>query len=574
MNRNDKRSIRCAIYTRKSSEEGLEQSFNSLDAQREACAAYVVSQRHEGWTALKAKYDDGGFSGGTMKRPALKRLLEDIARGEIDTVIVYKVDRLTRSLSDFAKIIDAFDGRGVSFVSVTQQFNTTSSMGRLTLNVLLSFAQFEREVTGERIRDKFAASKKKGMWMGGNVPTGYDVQDRKLLVNAHGTKLIREIFEHYLRLGCVSKLRTHLERNNVKSPVRISLTGRKRGGYVFSRGAIYKILNNRLYLGEIHHRGQIYPGQHEAIISPELWRKVAERLKANNKAHRERRSSLPSNALLIGLLFDIAGFRYTPTHTSKGGKQYRYYTNQATIRHLSGATGVAHIPAHDIETVVKDRIHRLLAQPEALLAGARLNPKSEALLDIARHKAQTWASLSAAEQKRFVQKIVGRVIVGQSTLQIAVNRQALSDELTSRERDRGGRPDATKNGKNETIELNCDIQFHRTIGVTRVVAPGQISDASSSPSTSLLKAIARARRWYEELTSGDADTIRALAGQSGMTHRYVSRILKCAPLAPRIVEAITNGRQSAAMTLSRLTKDVPLDWSAQMRFFGLQNGVR
>ncbi len=281
----DKR-VRCAIYTRKSSEEGLDQSFNSLEAQQEACRAFILSQKHEGWTALNTRYDDGGFSGGTMERPALKRLLEDINSGKIETVVVYKVDRLTRSLNDFSKIIEVFDSHSVSFVSVTQQFNTTTSMGRLTLNVLLSFAQFEREVTGERIRDKVAASKRKGMWMGGVVPQGYDCVDRRLIVNRAEARTVRKIFRQYLRLGCVSELKDYLDRKRIGSKVRTSAAGRTSGGAAYSRGALYHLLNNRIYIGEIVHRGKSHPGQHEAIVPRELWNKVAARLEENNQAHR------------------------------------------------------------------------------------------------------------------------------------------------------------------------------------------------------------------------------------------------------------------------------------------------
>src|SRR5271170_7795159 len=280
--------VRCAVYTRKSSEEGLEQSFNSLQAQREACESYVASQRHEGWHGIKTHYDDGGFSGGTMDRPALRRLLDDIASGKIDTVVVYKVDRLTRSLADFAKIVEAFDRQGISFVSVTQQFNTTTSMGRLTLNVLLSFAQFEREVTGERIRDKIAASKRKGMWMGGVVPLGYELQDRNLVVHRTDADAVKQIFELYLKLGCVSRLKEHLEQQGMHSKKRISRTGRASGGAVYSRGALYGMLQNRIYLGEITHKGASYPGQHEAIIDRGLWDEVQAQFKANLQAERKR----------------------------------------------------------------------------------------------------------------------------------------------------------------------------------------------------------------------------------------------------------------------------------------------
>ena len=278
--------MRCAIYTRKSSEEGLEQSFNSLDAQREACEAFIASQRHEGWQAIATRYDDGGYSGGTMERPALKQLLADIAANKINVIVVYKVDRLTRSLADFAKIVEALDAKGVSFVSVTQQFNTTSSMGRLTLNILLSFAQFEREVTGERIRDKIAASKKKGIWMGGLVPLGYDLEGRKLVPNPKEAELIVKIFTLYLELGCVRKLAERLDREKVRTKVWITQTGARLGGVVFARGALYHLLRNRLYLGEIRHRDQWYPGEHEGIVARALWDRVQARLNSNLRKRR------------------------------------------------------------------------------------------------------------------------------------------------------------------------------------------------------------------------------------------------------------------------------------------------
>ena len=353
------RRVRCALYTRKSSEEGLEQSFNSLEAQREACESFVLSQRHEGWTALDTRYDDGGFSGGTMDRPGLKQLLNDIAAGKIDTVIVYKVDRLTRSLADFAKIIEVFDSQHVSFVSVTQQFNTTTSMGRLTLNVLLSFAQFEREVTGERIRDKVAASKKKGMWMGGVIPLGYDCIDHRLVVNQGEAHTARMIFAQYLRLGCVQKLRDHLQREKIYSKLRSSKAGRISGGQLPSRGALYHLLRNRVYVGQIVHRSTSYSGQHEPIIAGELWDQVQARLEANQRAHRTRKSpAAPS--LLRGVLFDTEGLRFTPVHATKNRKRYRYYISQATIQKTGNQPAIARIPAAQMESLVSTRIHNLL----------------------------------------------------------------------------------------------------------------------------------------------------------------------------------------------------------------------
>src|SRR5215467_2567978 len=322
--------VRCAIYTRKSSEEGLDQEFNSLQAQREACEAFINSQRHEGWVCLPAGYDDGGFSGATMDRPALQRLLADTTTGRVDTVVVYKIDRLTRSLADFAKIVEILDARGASFVSVTQQFNTTTSMGRLTLNVLLSFAQFEREVIGERIRDKIAASKRKGMWMGGVPPLGYRVQDRKLLVNESEAETVRSIFRGYAELGSVRSLKEELDARGINSKSWTSVSGRLRGGKPFSRGALYLILRNRTYLGEIVHNGRSHPGEHAPIIDQPLWDTVQAQL-AGNTAERNAGTRIRQPSLLTGVLFDCSGNRMTPTHAIRKGTRYRYYVSRPLI---------------------------------------------------------------------------------------------------------------------------------------------------------------------------------------------------------------------------------------------------
>src|SRR6202140_842639 len=357
--------FRCAIYTRKSSEEGLEQSFNSLEAQREACRAFVLSQKHEGWTALNDRYDDGGFSGGTMERPALKQLLADILTGKVDTVVVYKVDRLTRSLTDFSKIIEVFDSHGVSFVSVTQQFNTTTSMGRLTLNVLLSFAQFEREVTGERIRDKIAASKKKGMWMGGVPPLGYTVRDRKLIIVESEAETVRHIFRRYAALGSVRLLKAELETHGIAGKTWTSASGRSWGGRPVGRGALYLILQNRIYRGEIVHKDQTYPGEHEAIIDRVLWDEVQAKLAAN-VVERSTGIRLKNPSLLSGLLFDGEGHRMTPTHAVKSGKRYRYYVSRPLITGARADAAGLRIPAAEIEQIVTNRIRRLLSEPASV----------------------------------------------------------------------------------------------------------------------------------------------------------------------------------------------------------------
>src|SRR6185312_9227553 len=351
--------IRCAVYTRKSSEEGLEQEFNSLEAQREACEAFIRSQRHEGWIVLPELYDDPGFSGGTMDRPALQRLLADVAARKIEALVVYKVDRLTRSLSDFAKIVEIFDANAVSFVSVTQAFNTTTSMGRLTLNVLLSFAQFEREVTGERIRDKIAASKKKGLWMGGQPALGYDVKDRKLIMNEAEAETVRMIFRRYLELGSVRELKASLDAEGVVSKRRTAADGSAYGGHAFSRGALYQMLQNRVYCGEIVHKGASYPGEHPAIVDEDLWLKVQHKLEANTVERQITRAATEQAYLLAGVLFDAGGEPMTPTHAIKKGLRYRYYVSRRLITGVrterSHETG-QRLPGPQLERLIVERL--------------------------------------------------------------------------------------------------------------------------------------------------------------------------------------------------------------------------
>jgi site-specific DNA recombinase len=424
-------TVRCAIYTRKSSDEGLEQEFNSLDAQREACEAYIVSQRHSGWVALANMYDDGGLSGGTMERPALKRLLEDIKASKVQIVVVYKVDRLTRSLADFAKIVDIFDAHNASFVSVTQQFNTTTSMGRLTLNMLLSFAQFEREIAGERIRDKIAASKKKGMWMGGNVPLGYDVKDRKLIVNEPEAATARLIFRRYAELGSVALLKAELDRQDIVSKRREGAGGWVAGGQHFSRGALYLMLQNRIYRGEITHQGTAYPGQHKAILDPELWQIVQDKLTANR---RERSLAVGAEApsLLAGLIVDSDGNRMTPTHAKKRAKRYRYYVSAP----LLAGEGLR-VSAGDIEALVLDRLRALLSSRTDVSETLAPLDLDAYALDAALRKAlklsERWLAMPPVELKSLVQEIVDRITVAADRIEIQ-----LSDDVAREVVEDGG----------------------------------------------------------------------------------------------------------------------------------------
>jgi site-specific DNA recombinase len=360
-------AIRCTVYTRKSSEEGLEQEFNSLQAQREACEAFIKSQRHEGWVCLPDDYDDGGLSGATMERPALQQLLAEIQAGRIDIVVVYKVDRLTRSLTDFAKIVEILDSKGASFVSVTQQFNTTTSMGRLTLNVLLSFARFEREVTGERIRDKIAASKKKGMWMGGNVPLGYDASERTLVINPAEGESVRRIFALYRELDCVRRVKEAADRLGLRTKCSTTANGTERGGKTFSRGHLYTLLSNPIYTGQIAHKGQLYPGQHPALIEDETWTAVRNQLAGNARDPR-RKTKAAEPSLLAGLLVDARGERLTPSHAVKKGRRYRYYVSAALI--TDAGTDRAQgwrLAAREIEEAVIRILADALTSPASLV---------------------------------------------------------------------------------------------------------------------------------------------------------------------------------------------------------------
>src|ERR1700694_1822772 len=425
--------LKCAIYTRKSSEEGLEQDFNSLHAQRESCEAYIKSQKHEGWMALPVLYDDGGYSGGSIERPALKELLADIQSRAVDVVVVYKVDRLTRSLADFAKIVEIFDAAGVSFVSVTQQFNTTTSMGRLTLNVLLSFAQFEREVTGERIRDKIAASKQKGMWMGGWVPIGYDRKDRTLTVNETEAVTVRTIFDLFLKLKNVQRVQTELMRLNLTTKPYATPRGRAVGGLSFARGHIYKILSNPLYIGEIVHRSVRYPGQHPPLIDAATWDAVQAQLAASHHENRAR-TNAKSKSLLAGLIYDDAGNRLGSRHATKNGTRYRYYvTSEGTGRSVAAASAPRlRLPAAMVDELVLTKLQSFLtdkAQISALLRETRCRPAQIGNgLGIASKFADSLAS--AAPMAQNVADLLARVTVSHASLQIATKRDRLLALLT------------------------------------------------------------------------------------------------------------------------------------------------
>jgi DNA invertase Pin-like site-specific DNA recombinase len=412
--------LRCAVYTRKSSEEGLEQEFNSLHAQREACEAFIASQRSEGWVLVRDQYDDGGISGGTLERPGLKRLMADIEDGLVDVVVVYKIDRLSRSLADFAKLVEVFDRNGVTFVSVTQSFNTTTSMGRLTLNILLSFAQFEREVTAERIRDKVAASRKKGMWMGGVPPFGYRVENRKLLVDETAAEHVRWIFARFIEIGSCTVLAQEVFVRGLGTP---------RGNRI-DKKYLYRMLSNRAYIGEAVHKGESYPGEHEAIIERETWDRVHAILQESPRK-RAARTRAETPALLKGLLFGPDGAAFSPTHTRKGGRLYRYYVSQTVLKHGAGSCPVGRVPAGEIEAAVLDQLRAVFRQPEIVAgtwkaARTRDNGVTEADASAALQKLDPlWDELFPAEQARIVALLVERVDIGTRGLDVRLRVEGL-----------------------------------------------------------------------------------------------------------------------------------------------------
>ncbi len=547
------KTSRCAIYTRKSSEEGLDQSFNSLHAQREACEAYIASQKHEGWHALSAKYDDGGFSGGNMVRPGLKKLLEDIAAGKIDTVVVYKVDPSTSSLSRRLRQNrpETFDSKGVSFVSVTQQFNTTTSMGRLTLNVLLSFAQFEREVTGERIRDKVAASKKKGMWMGGIVPLGYDHKDRQLHVNETEARQVRHIFDEYLRLRSVFDLYDYLKANGYRSKQRVRADGTSGGGSVLSRGTLYHLLSNPVYIGKTRHGGKLYEGQHKGIIDQKTWDQTADLL-ATNRVKRRTSRNVASGRILLGLLFDERENRFTPTHASKKGRRYAYYTLKSGDK-----DSTTRLPALEFEQLVVGHTFRdLLSKPLDLAAQfPDLTVKDTRLIVAAgQHRAEQLTEVRAKESVRLIRSILGRVVVREAEIQIEIHHQKLRSELLGN--DNGGTSD------HDTIKLSAPLLIKRRGSEVRLVLEnGEPSEAKPIPS--LTKAVAWSRHWADQIVSGKLVTMEDLAKSAGVSRIYARRMLRCAALSPALTAQILDGRQPVELTFDQLTRTLPLSWEEQ-----------
>jgi site-specific DNA recombinase len=515
-----RKTARCAIYTRKSTEHNLDLEFNSLDAQREACEAYIKSQAHEGWRLVPGEFNDGAYSGASLERPALQALISEIAAGKIDVVVVYKVDRLTRSLTDFAKLVDLFDQHGVSFVSITQSFNTTTSMGRLTLNVLLSFAQFEREVIGERVRDKIAASKRKGLWMGGPVPLGYASVDKKLVIVESEAETIRKIFRRYLELGSIQALAEELDNGAVRTKERSYSNDRAVGGVRFGTGALAYLLKNRIYIGEVVHKTKIFQGDHAAILDRELFEAVQKKIKDNTVERKLRLASSP--ALLTGRIYDDRGNRMTPSHTVKKGVRYRYYVSSATLHKRVDVGSTSRVPAVEIEELVVGTLRSHCAQEEGVPVES--DDKTMARLE-----------------------------------RVVITPQAVNVHVAATEGSAENEPERA------SIILSVSWTPQKFVSVKGISRspPKEPPALTTETRGALLTAIAKARLWVDELVA-DKVSISEIAGREGKGERHIRLLLPLAFLAPAIIEAILNDRRVAEVTVTRLAPQVLYSWADQV----------
>jgi site-specific DNA recombinase len=503
--------LRCAIYTRKSTEHGLELEFNSLDAQREACEAYIKSQASQGWRALPQRYDDPAYSGGNLDRPALKRLLADIEVGKVDIVVVYKIDRLTRSLADFAKLVEAFDARSISFVAVTQQFNTTSSMGRLTLNVLLSFAQFERELSSERVRDKIAASRRKGKWTGGTIPLGYDARDKKLVVNKTEAETVRTIFRLYIELKSFGRLVAELDRRGIVTKRRDTKVPKYNGGIPFTYGPLAYLLKNRVYIGEIHHGGKWFEGEQKGILDRQTFEQVQVLLKAN--ANGRKVKYFQSGALLQGKLYDDKGNLMGPSFSTKNGVRYRFYVSSALLRGRKAAAGsVGRVAAAEIEGAV--------------------------LATLQQHQGRDQASADPINK-------LERVVITRDHLHITIAGTADGDGALQK------------------------IKFAWSIKAPNRATVVDGNDGSESlHNQSLIRSIVRAHGWLRSLQDGAFASIEQLAEANSLHPKVVRQALRLAFLSPEVTASTVEGRQPKVLALAQIPKLLPLSWSKHRPLIG------
>jgi site-specific DNA recombinase len=537
VNASAKKLFRCAIYTRKSTDHNLDLEFNSLDAQREACEAYIKSQAHEGWRPIRSHYDDGAFSGASLDRPALQRLLTEVRSGTVDIIVVYKVDRLTRSLADFAKLVELFDQHSVSFVSVTQSFNTTSSMGRLTLNVLLSFAQFEREVIGERVRDKIAASKRKGIWVGGMVPLGYASINKKLVVLPDEANTVRFIFQRYLELGSVRALAQDLDRQGIRTKRRPLANGSTIGGIRFGVGALAHLLKNRFYIGEVVYRGSTYTGEHEHTLDRDLFEAVQAKL--NSNAVERQLWLKASPALLAGRIFDDRGNRMTPTHTNKLGVRYRYYVSHALLQKRKHETGiVSRVPAPEIEAVVLKALRERF--------GADDNGRQTTFVD----------------DRDLIERQLGRVIIKAPAIEIYLAGHT--------ERLEGGNASTVGDCETDHVPQTAitvpwsAANFTEVKGILQ--SPSERLTMSLEAREVLLSAIAKARTWIEDIIEGRVGSFSEIADREGKVERHIRLLTPLAFVSPPIISEIVDGVAAPNLTVTGLAKGLAYSWAKQDKY--------
>jgi site-specific DNA recombinase len=551
-----KTSLRCAIYTRVSTENGLEQDFNSLDNQRDAAEAYIRSQAHEGWKLIRDRYDDGGFSGGSIDRPALAKLLDDVRARRVDVIVVYKVDRLTRSLADFAKLVELFDEHDVSFISVTQAFNTTTSMGRLTLNMLLSFAQFEREITSERIRDKVAASKKRGIWMGGVFPFGYRVENRALYIVEEHAEFVRDLFRRYLEVGSVVRLKIALDTDGVRLPVRIAGTGRAIGGGLISRGHIYWILSNPIYVGRLRHKGEIHDGLHNAIVDQDTWDRVQAQLAQQTQTRADPRRNTES--FLTGKLYDDRGNRMGPSHAAKGGRRWRYYISRAVLTgRKSEAGSVTRVPAPQIEKQVFDAVKRITASKPSIAKLVALSRVGFAGNAIGSDHAAPDGCQELTDHQAVLDAIE-RVTIGAKKIEIQ-----LGDAVVADGQDRTLTVPWVPPSPHQRREIiQGEDEPRALIRPMRVRARAVFAES-----------LRNAHRWLDELITDPDQTIEAIAGRERKSERSIRMTLSLAFVAPPIVAAAIEGRLPRGFGTKRLT-DLPMLWSHQWTALGLKAPVQ
>jgi site-specific DNA recombinase len=556
-----KKLVRCAIYTRKSTEDGLEQEFNSLDAQYDACTAYALSQRHEGWTVTKDRYDDGGFSGGNLERPGLRRLLADIEAGKVDIILLYKIDRLTRSLSDFAKIVEILDRKCASFVSITQSFNTTTSMGRLTLNMLLSFAQFEREVTGERIRDKIYASKRKGIWMGGPVPLGYDVIDRKLVANEFEAEQVRHIMQLYLKVGSVPELVDVLAKNGSHTKVQQRKDGGTRGGVHFKRGNLYHLLSNRIYRGMTVHKGEAFEGEHDAIVSEELWNQVQVKLAKQGQGGSSRKVSARTG-VLTGLIYNAEGTSMVLTHTQKGNRRFHYYANRYEAL---GDSTASRVNARDIEDIVVAQLSQTLALgiqvQSVLLDGTYTADQLHNVISRCRQLGTELTGAKYIRKQAIIRNVLDRVELYEDRVVIKIDNRSLLNAIAA---------DGSIQPSGSDLIIEREALRLRRGKALRLVIPATLSgDRVQMRDEKLIALIAESRAIMQQITANLGKSIPALAAEQGRCRVRMTRVAELACLNPDIVAAIMEGRQPLKLNPSRLlAADLPLAWADQRLVLG------